>query len=138
MNRYLKEFLFRGLAFSGFGPIILGIIYMILSIALDDFSLSGKEVFVAIISTYLLAFIQAGASIFNQIEHWSTAKSTFFHFSCLYVAYSLLYILNYWIPFEPIVLLIFTASFIALYFLIWITVYLTVKTVSKKLNAKLN
>lgn len=137
MNKYIKSFLHRGLIFGGFGPIVCGIVFLVLSFALDDFSLSGKEVFLAVVSTYLLAFVQAGASVFNQIEEWSVAKSLVCHFATLYLAYSLCYIANSWIPFDPKVILIFTAIFIALYFVIWITVYLCVKSASKKLNSKL-
>ena len=61
MKKYAKDFLFRGLAFGGFGPIILGIIYAILEGTLENFSLDGWQVLVAILSTYLLAFFQAGA-----------------------------------------------------------------------------
>ena len=75
MNKYVKEYMHRGLIFGGFGPIILGIIYFILSKTVDGFMLSGLEVMTGIISTYLLAFVHAGASIFNQIEHWGISKS---------------------------------------------------------------
>lgn len=137
MNKYLKEFLHRGLIFSGLGPVVLGIVFLVLSKTLDDFSLSGTEVFFGIVSTYLLAFIQAGASVFNQIENWPITKSLFCHFGLLYVAYSLCYILNSWIPFEWGVIAIFTAVFVVTYFIIWFTVYFVVKATSKKLNATL-
>ncbi len=137
MNKYLKEFLHRGMAFGGFGPIIAGIVYLILSYTLEGFSLSGLEVFTAIASTYLLAFIQAGASVFNQIEDWPLAKSLLCHFATLYVAYVGCYLLNSWIPFDVTVLLIFTAIFAVAYFVIWITVYLAVRATSKKMNQKL-
>lgn len=137
MNKYGKSFLHRGMIFGGFGPIVCGIVFLVLSLTLNDFSLSGKEVFLTIVSTYLLAFVHAGASIFNQIEEWSVAKSLFCHFAVLYLAYSLCYIANSWIPFEPKVILIFTAIFVALYFAIWITVYLCIKAASRKLNSKL-
>ena len=137
MNKYVKEFLHRGLVFAGFGPIILGIIYFILSKTIDKFTLSGSQVSLAIVSIYLLAFVQAGATVFNQIEHWSTAKSLLCHLSTLYVAYSLCYVVNTWIPFEPKVLLIFTAVFMGIYFVIWGIVYLSVKATSKSFNAKL-
>lgn len=137
MNRYLKDFLFRGLVFSGFGPLILGIIYLILNATLDGFSLNGTEVFLGILSTYLLAFVQAGASVFNQIEHWPIAKSTLIHFLCLYAAYSICYVVNFWIPFEPLVLLIFTLIFAVAYFIIWLTVYFSIRAASKRLNARL-
>ena len=109
--------------FGGFGPIILGIIYAILQKTLSDFSLTGTEVLLGIVSIYLLAFIHAGASVFNGIEHWSLPKSLLCHFATLFAAYSLCYVLNSWIPFEPAVLLIFSIIFIIAYFAIWFTVY---------------
>lgn len=137
MNKYVKTFLHRGLIFSGFGPVIAGIVFGILGAVLEDFSLSGFETLLAILSTYVLAFVHAGASVFNQIEHWPVAKSMLFHFLSLYVAYSACYIVNSWIPFEPIVILIFTAIFAATYFLIWGIVVLAVKSTEKRLNKKL-
>ena len=91
-----------------------------------------------IVSIYILAFVQAGASVFNQIEEWPISKSLLCHFSLIYVAYSLCYILNTWIPFVPTVLLLFTVIFVVAYFVIWFTVYLCVKAASKKINEKLN
>lgn len=137
MNKYLKSFLQRGLAFGGFGPIIVGIVFTILQYTVEDFSLTGTEVLLAIISTYLIAFVQAGASVFNQIESWSTPKSLGFHLLTLYAAYVICYVANSWIPFEPMMILIFTAIFLAVYFVVWIIVYISVKAVSKKLNKKI-
>lgn len=137
MNKYFKEFLHRGLMFGGFGPIIVGIVFLVLDLTLEDFRLGGAEVLLAIVSTYLLAFVQAGASVFNQIEHWSLAKSLLFHFLTIYLAYSLCYIVNSWIPFEPMVILIFTVIFIVAYFIIWFTVYFSTKAIEKRLNKKL-
>ena len=137
MNKYVKEFLHRGLMFSGFGPIIFGIIIFIVSKTTDNLVLSGGEVLTGIISTYLLAFVHAGASVFNQIEQWSTSKSLLCHLSTLYVAYSLCYVVNTWIPFEPKVLLIFTLIFMVIYFVVWGIVYFTIKATSKNFNAKL-
>ena len=137
MNKYFKVFLHRGLMFGGFGPIVMGIIYFSLAYSIKDFSLGGKEVFIAVLSTYFLAFVHAGVSIFNQIENWPIAKSLLCHFSTLYLAYVICYLVNSWIPFEPIVLLIFTAIFAIVYFVIWISVFVIVKTTEKRLNAKL-
>lgn len=136
MNKYFKEFLHRGLLFSGFGPVVLGIVFFIISLT-TKFSLSGKEILLGIVSTYLLAFLQAGATVFNQIESWPIAKSLLFHFSTLYIAYSLCYVINTWIPFSPIVLLIFTAIFVVVYFVIWTTVYLSLKAYAKKFNKRI-
>ncbi|MBQ7760695.1 MAG: DUF3021 domain-containing protein [Clostridia bacterium] len=136
--KYFKEFLKRGFAFAGLGPVIAGMIYLILSFTIEDFQLTGVQVFLAIISTYLLAFVQAGASVFNQIESWPLAKSLGIHLLSTYIAYVLCYLVNSWIPFEPIVVLIFTGVFLITYFIIWLTVYLIIKQTSKKINAKLN
>ena len=133
----VKEFLLRGLIFAGFGPVIMGIVYLILQLTLDHFTLNGAEVFTAILSTYLLAFVHAGASVFNQIESWSLAKSLLLHFGTLYIAYTLCYVLNTWIPFEPMVLGIFTAIFAVGYGAVWMIVYICVKSAEKKLNQKL-
>lgn len=138
MNKYLKNFLHRGLMFGGFGPMVVGIVYAILENTVTDFSLNGPQVCFAVVSTYLLAFLQAGATVFNQIEDWSVPKSLLCHFSTLYVAYVLCYLVNSWIPFKHEILLIFTAIFVGGYFIIWLTVYLAVKAISKKMNKILN
>lgn len=136
MNKYVKDYLLRGLLFGGFGPIILGIVYAILEATLPGFSLSGVEVLLAIISTYILAFVQAGASVFNQIEEWPLMKSLGFHFLSIYLAYSLAYIANSWIPFDWAVIGIFTAIFVLVYLVIWVIVYLSVRAATKRLNGR--
>ncbi|MBR5272276.1 MAG: DUF3021 domain-containing protein [Clostridia bacterium] len=137
MNKYVKEFFHRGLIFAGFGPIVLGIIYCILSYTVRGFTLTGGETFVAIVSIYLLAFLQAGATVFNQIESWPVPKSLLCHFGVLYVAYVTCYLVNTWIPFNWSVILIFTAIFVLTFFVIWFIVYAIVKSTEKKLNRKI-
>lgn len=137
MNKYVKAFFHRGLVFGGFGPIVAGIVYLILSFAIPNFTLAGIDVFTAIVSTYLLAFVHAGVSVFNQIESWPIAKSLLCHLSALYVAYVSCYVLNSWIPFDPIVLVIFTAIFIATYFVIWSIVMICIKATGTALNRQL-
>lgn len=138
MNKYLKQFLHRGLIFGGFGPIILAIIYFILSKTVNDFSLTAGQLLLGTVSIYILAFVQAGATVFNQIEDWPITKSLLFHFGSLYAAYVLCYLVNSWIPFEPMVILFFTLIFIAIFFTVWLTVFLSVKAFSKKANERLS
>ena len=134
MNKYLKAFLHRGLMFGGFGPIILGIVLSIVDASVDNFYISGWQILLAVVTTYMLAFVQAGASVFNQIEHWPLPKSLAFHFTSIYLVYVLTYVANSWIPFESMVILVFTAIFVVTYFVIWITVYLAVKATEKRFN----
>lgn len=137
MNKYFKEFIHRGLMFSGFGPIVFGIVMLCISSAEKELHLTGKEILLGIASTYMIAFIQAGATVFNQIEHWSVPKSMACHFSMLYAVYSIAYIINSWIPFKIEVLAIFTVIFIAVYFTVWIVVYLCVRNTGRKINERL-
>ena len=137
MNKHVKNFFFRGLMFGGFGPVIVGIIYAVLEKTTPDFSLTGFEVCLAIVSSYILAFIQAGASVFNQIEEWPLMKCTLCHFFILYVAYVACYIVNTWIPFKAEVVALFTGIFIVVYLIVWLTVFLTIRATSKRLNNKL-
>ena len=136
-TRPVRDFFFRGLMFGGFGPIIAGIVYLILHLTLQDLTLTGLQVFTVIVSTYLLAFVHAGASVFNQIESWPLAKSTLCHFGLLYLAYVLCYVINSWIPFEPLVLGIFTAIFAVGYAVIWLAVYVSIRVTVKRLNRSL-
>ncbi len=137
MNKYLKAFLLRGLTFAGFGPVILAIVYFCISIFNPQITFEGSEILLGTISVYILAFVHAGASIFNHIEEWGLNKSIACHFGSLYVAYSICYLLNSWIPFDLKVFGIFTGIFAGVYIVIWTIVYLCVRTTSKKLNAKL-
>ena len=138
MNRYIKSFLHRGLVFSGFGPIVAGIVYFCISLSLSDFSLTGGQTLLAIVSTYIIAFVHAGASVFNQIDEWPLTKSIFWHFASLYLAYVLCYLVNTWIPFEWGAVGIFTAVFAGVYFVVWLVVFLSIKSTEKQLNKKLN
>lgn len=137
MNKYALRFLHRGMLFGGFGPIVLGIIYFVLSLTIEDLSLGGQEVFVGILSVYLLAFVHAGASVFPQIEEWPIAKSLLIHLATLYVAYVSCYLLNDWLPFSGTALLIFTLVFAAIYFTVWGIVLLSLRATSGKFNQKL-
>ena len=138
MNGYVKTYLHRGLIFGGFGPIVTGIVLALIQLSGVEVILSGADVLIAVVSTYILAFVQAGSSIFNQMEDWPIAKSMGLHFLSHYVVYVVCYLVNSWLPFEWLVIAIFTAIFVAGYLAIWLTVYLIVKCTSKKLNKKIN
>lgn len=137
MNKYVKSFLHRGLIFGGFGPITVGIIFFIIDLTGTPLGLSGTDILLAILSTYMLAFVQAGASVFNQIDGLPIAKSLGLHLGTLYLAYVGCYLANSWLPFEPLVILIFTAVFLAVYFTVWLTVYFCVRAASRKMSESL-
>ena len=137
MKKHIINFLHRGLIFGGFGPIIAGIVFFILSKTIDNFSLSGSQLLISIVSTYVLSFIHAGSSVFYQIDEWAIWKSLALHFSSLYLSYTSCYLINSWIPFIPIAIVIFTIVFILTYLIIWLAVCISLKVVSKRFNEKL-
>ena len=137
MNKYVKEYLQRGFAFAGLGPIVLGIVYAVLGSTVEGFSLSGVEVLVAILSTYAIAFVQAGASVINQIEEWSFAKAVLIHMGSIYAVYLIAYLVNAWIPFEPLFVLMFTGIFVLVYLVVWLVVFISVKLATRAMNKKI-
>ena len=138
MNKYVKEFLKRGLMFSGLGPIVAGIVYLLIEASGTDLNLDAPTVFMAIITTYIIAFVQAGSAIFNEIESWSRIKGLFFQMTSIYVVYLVGYLINNWIPFKIEVIIIFTTILIGAFLSVWLTVFLINRKVTKKLNDNLN
>ena len=138
MNKHVKEFLLRGLIFGGFGPILTAIVFFILQLCLKDgVVVNGFDLSMAIFSTYVIAFVHAGTSVFHQIDSWSPLKSASMQLFCLYAAYTIAYVVNSWIPFQLTVLLIYTVGFVAVYGAIWAIVYFVAKRTSDKMNSKI-
>ena len=138
MNKqYGKQFVLRGMAFGGFGPIVMGVVFWCLSASIEGFVLTGLQVLLATVSTYVIAFVQAGASVFHQIEEWPLAKSLACHFGSLYAVYVGAYLLNSWIPFDLRIIGVFTAIFVGVYAAVWLTVVVCINIVSKRCNARL-
>ena len=136
MKKYIKSFLHRGLIFGGFGPIIVGIVFLIISI-LDKVSVTGTELFIMIFSTYLIAFVHAGASVFNQIKEWPLLKVITVHSITLYFAYIFCYLVNSWIEFSWLGILFFTLIFALTYLVVWMVVYIVIKQTTKQMNKKI-
>ena len=138
MNKHVKSYLQRGIVFGGFGPIVAGIVLVIIQWSGAEVLLTGLDALVLVVSTYILAFVQAGSSVFNQMETWPIAKSLGLHFLSLYVVYVGCYLVNRWLPFAWEVIAVFTAVFALVYFSIWLTVYLIVRKTSKNLNKNIS
>ena len=129
--KYFKEFFRRGFMFGGLGPLVFGIVCLFI-----DEPLNGFDTFMGIISTYLIAFIHAGTSVYKDIENWSIVKAIGAQLLSIYVVYTVFYLINSWIPFDINVLIIYTVLFVVAYFVIWFIVYIIVKRVTKGMNMK--
>ena len=134
MKRRVKSFCLRGIAFGGFGPIVYALVMMLLYFSNVDTTINGLDLFKGIISTYLLGFICSGVSIVWKEEKLGIGYAILIHGFSIYVSYLIVYLLNNWIPKEPIFVLIFTAIFVLVYILILLIVYLIERHRVKKLN----
>ena len=134
MKKRIKKFCLRGLLFGGIGPLIYGIVMLILYFCNLDTLSNGLMIFKGILSTYLIGFICAGTSIVWEEEKLGIGFAILIHGSILYLSYLMMYLVNNWIPKNPISVLIFSVVFILTYLIIWLIIYLTEKNRAKKLN----
>ena len=137
MKKQVKNFLLHGTFFAGSGPIIYAIIMLSLELSGVDTNLNGLVVFSGVISTYILAFIVAGASIIWQEERIGLAFKIAIHGSALYITYLITYLINGWIASNWLSLVIFSIIFIAGYGIVWLIIYLIEKTRANNLNKQL-
>ena len=123
MKTFLKEFLFRGLVCAAGGPLVLAIVYGILSATGVTEALSTYEVCSGILSITLLAFTAAGMTAIYQMEQLPLPIMILLHGGALYIGYIFTYLLNGWLQNSLIPILVFTGIFIVGYALIWLIIY---------------
>ena len=136
MKKMMKEFIFRGLIAAGFGPIVYGIVIFIIETCGVNAMQDGSMILKAILSTYMMAFICAGASVIWQNERLGLGYSALIHGTVIYISYLITYLLNGWLDNEKIGL--FSIIFISGYIIIWLIIFITEKLKAKKLNQQLN
>ena len=134
MKKFWKEFLFRGLICASGGPLVLAIIYGILSATGTAAQVSTQEVCMGIITITFMAFVVAGMTAIYQQERLPLPIMILIHGGVLYLAYILTYLLNGWLQGSLIPILVFSGIFIAGYALIWLIIYYIEKSKAEKLN----
>ena len=134
MNKIVLEFLRRGLIASGIGPIVLAIVYLILQQTSAVETLSVNQVCIGIFSITALAFIAGGMNAIYQIERLPLMLAILIHGGVLYVGYLGTYLLNDWLDFGIIPIIVFTAIFVLGYIVIWVIIYSIIKKNTAKLN----
>ena len=138
MKRFALEFLRRGAIAAGIGPIILAIIYMILQQVAEVETLTVNQVCIGIFSLTALAFIAGGLNALYQIERLPLMSAILIHGSGLYLSYLGTYLLNDWLDFGIIPIIVFSAIFVVGYIVIWAIIYSIIKRNTEKLNRMLN
>ena len=137
MKKIVLEFLRRGWGACGTGPIVLGIIYLILQRQASVESLTVNQVCIGVFSLSALAFLAGGMNVLYQIERLPLMVAVLIHGSVLYIGYLATYLLNSWLEWGMTPVLVFSGIFIFGYLAIWAVIYLMIKKNTEKLNAML-
>ena len=137
MKKLAKDFLRRGVAACGLGPVVLAVLYLILQHNGAVISLSVNEVCVGIFSLSALAFIAGGMNVIYQIERLPLMVAILIHGGVLYVSYLATYLVNDWLERGIAPVLVFTGFFVLGYLLIWAGIYAVTKRNTDRLNEKL-
>lgn len=134
MKSFWKDFLLRGLIACGGGPVVLAIIYGIISLTGEVSVLTPREVCLGILSITLLAFIVGGMTAIYQVEKLPLASAILIHGGVLYGTYLLIYLINGWLQQSLVPILSFTGIFIVVYILIWVAIYFIERAKIRKIN----
>lgn len=137
MKKFVLEFLRRGLIASGIGPIVLAIVYLILQKTNAVETLSVNQVCIGIFSITALAFIAGGMNAIYQIERLPLMVAILIHGGILYISYLVTYLLNDWLDFGTLPIIVFSAVFVVGYIVIWAIIYSIIKRNTDKLNKML-
>ena len=137
MKKFVLEFLRRGLIASGIGPIVLAIVYLILQQTAAVVTLSVNQVCIGIFSITALAFIAGGMNAIYQIEQLPLMVAILIHGGILYISYLGTYLLNNWLDFGVLPIVVFSAIFVVGYIVIWAIIYIITKRNTTKLNEML-
>ena len=137
MRRYIIAFVHRGMSACGFGPIVLAFLYLILRRFGAIEMLTVQQVCLGIFSLSVLAFLAGGMNVIYQIEHLPLMVAILIHGCVLYIGYLATYLLNGWLEWGTMPILIFTAFFVFGYFLIWMIIYTVTNSNAAKVNAML-
>ena len=134
MKKFISAFMLRGLIAMGIGPIVLAIVYLILKQAAAVDTLTVNQVCIGIFSLSALAFIAGGMNAIYQVERMPLMTAILIHGGTLYIGYLGTYLLNDWLDFGVIPIIVFTAIFVVGYIVIWAINYSIIRRSTAKLN----
>lgn len=137
MKKYIFEFIRRGLIACGFGPIVLAMLYLILQQQGLLQTLTINQVCLGIFSLTALAFIAGGMNSIYQIERLPLMVAILIHGIVLYLSYLATFLLNSWLEWGIIPLLVFSGIFVIGYLVIWTIIYSIIRRNTKKVNEAL-
>ena len=137
MKPFAKEFFRKGLTAWGFGPMVLVVLYLILQKTDNLQTLTVHEVCLGMLSLSALAFVAGGMNAIYQMERLPLMLAILIHGGVLYISYLATYLVNGWMDWGRMPLLVFTGAFVLGYLLIWAIIYVVTKKRTDGLNAML-
>ena len=134
MKGFISNFVLRGLIACGFGPLVLGMIYLTLNHHGVVDTVSVTEMCMGILSIFVLAFVCGGMTAIYQVEKLHIITAILLHGGVLYAVYLATYLINNWLEEGLIPLLVFSGIFVVGYVIIWAIIY----AINRKRIAKIN
>ena len=137
MKRFVLDFFRRGLMACGFGPLVLAVVYGILQRCGVVETLTVHQVCVGILSLAVLAFVAGGMNAIYPIERLPLMVAILIHGAVLYACYLGTYLLNGWLEWGALPVLVFSGIFALGYLVIWAIIYCIIKRNTERINAVL-
>ena len=137
MKRFVLDFFRRGLMACGFGPLVLAVVYGILQRCGVVETLTVHQVCVGILSLAVLAFVAGGMNAIYPIERLPLMVAILIHGAVLYLSYLGTYLLNGWLVWGTLPILVFSGIFALGYLVIWAIIYCIIKKNTERINAVL-
>ena len=137
MKKHMLDFLLRGMAAAGFGPLVLAVLYLVLRHHGIVEVLSVGQVCTGIFSLTVLAFIAGGMNAMYQVERLPLMVAILIHGTVLYLSYLITYLVNDWLEWGMIPVLVFSGIFIIGYLVIWAVIYCVIRRRTTRLNESL-
>ena len=135
MKQHILDFLRRGMAALGLGPLVLAVFYLILHRQGLLDTLTAPQVYRGIFSLAALAFIAGGMNAIYQIERLPLMAAVSIHGGVLYICYLATYLVNGWLEWGGAPILVFTGIFVLGYLAIWAVIYAIIRKNTARVNA---
>ena len=137
MKKIIQEFFRRGLVACGMGPLILAVLYLILQYNGALETLTVNQVCLGIVSLSALAFIAGGMNFLYQIERLPLMVAIAIHGCVLYASYLVTYLVNGWLEWGFLPILVFSGIFVMGYLAIWAVIHAIIRHRTAQINAVL-
>ena len=134
MKKMLREFCLRGMIAAGFGPLVLGTVYLVLYKQGLMESITIPQLCIGIFSITALVFVVGGVNVIHHVEQIPLMVAILIQGLILYGCYLVVYLINGWLIWGLTPVLVFTGIFVLAYFIIWIVIH----SLARKNTAEVN